>query len=350
MTLLKTKESRTMYSLSVIVPVYNSEKYLTKALESIAAQTVADSMQIILVDDGSTDASPAICDEFASKHPDTVVIHRENGGVSAARNTGIKKASGEYIGFVDADDTVAPDYFEKLLTAAKDNNCDMAFNTQTFTFDDKSRTFSGWYPAGTVLEHSEIIDSYARRMLCDSAQNSVGIKIFRRSIINESGIEFPVGVKIGEDKRFVLEFLKVCARAVCIGDCGYFYRSVSTSAMHSDKVLDELMSTYDDEVRIFCSLGLEKNTVNTEKSAYIFYSFADFLQRRYSVSRKQAKTTAKKYFADSAFMEKIDNSLDYIKQNNGRIFTYVAYAFAKRSLFMTLAVLFVQKLINERNS
>ena len=113
-----------MYSLSVIVPVYNAEKYLKKTLESLAAQTVADSMQIILVDDGSADSSPDICDEFASKHPDTVVIHRENGGVSAARNAGIKEAIGEYIGFVDADDTIAPDYYEKLLNAAKENDCD----------------------------------------------------------------------------------------------------------------------------------------------------------------------------------------------------------------------------------
>lgn len=339
-----------MYSLSVIVPVYNAEKHLTKTLESLTAQTVADSMQIILVDDGSADNSPAICDEFASKHHDTVVIHRKNGGVSAARNAGLKEADGEYIGFVDADDTVAPDYYEKLLNAAKTNDCDMAFSKLAFLYNGERRNFSSWYPSGTVLDHNEILKSFARRMLYDGSQNSVCIKIFRRNIIDEFGVEFPTGIKIGEDKRFVLEFLKVCNRAVCIGDCDYFYTNIPSSAMHSDKVLDELTATYDDEVEIFLSLGLDAGIVKTEKSAYIFYSFADFLQRCYSVSHKETKATAKKYFADQSFMEKIDNSLGFINQNNGRIFSLLATAFAKRSVVMTLAVLFVQKLINERNS
>ncbi len=339
-----------MYSLSVIVPVYNAEKYLAKTLESLAAQTVADSMQIILIDDGSADASPAICDEFASNRPDTVVIHRKNGGVSAARNAGLKEASGEYVGFVDADDTVAPDYYEKMLNAAKTNDCDMAFSSIHLIYDGEHRPAPAWYPVGTVLERDEILSSFARKMLSDGEQNSVCIKLLRRSVIKENSIEFPVGVRIGEDKRFVLEFLKACNRAVCTGDCGYFYLDVSTSAMHSDKVLDELMSTYEDEAEIFRSLGLDAETVKTEKAAFIFYSFADFLQRCYSVSRKEAKAAAKKYFADTAFMETVDNSLDFIKQNNGRIFSSLATAFSKRSVSMTLNVLLLQKLINERNS
>ncbi len=339
-----------MYSLSVIVPVYNAEKYLSKTLESLAAQTVADSMQIILVDDGSADSSPAMCDDFASIRPDTVVIHRKNGGVSAARNAGIKEALGEYIGFVDADDTVAPDYFEKLLNAAKENGCDMAFSSIHLIYDGEHRPSPDWYPVGTVLERNEILSSFARQMLSDGAQNSACIKLFRRTVIEENSIEFPVGVRIGEDKRFVLDFLKVCKRAVCTGDCGYFYFDVSSSAMHSDRVLDELMSTYEEEAEIFRSLGLDEGTVRVEKAAFLFYSFADFLQRNYSLSRKNAKAVAKKYFSDTAFMEKIDDSLDYIKQNNGRIFSSLATAFAKRNVFMTLNVLLIQKLINERNS
>ena len=199
-----------MYSLSVIVPVYNAEKYLTQTLDSLAAQTVADSMQIILVDDGSSDASPAMCDDFASKRPDTVVIHRKNGGVSAARNAGLKEASGEYVGFVDADDTVAPDYYEKLLNAIQENGCDMAFSSLTFVLSSGNRIYPEWYEVGEVLNHSEICHSFIRKMVSDSSQNSACIKIFRRSIIEENNINFPAGVKIGEDKRFVLDFLKHC--------------------------------------------------------------------------------------------------------------------------------------------
>ena len=339
-----------MYSLSVIVPVYNSEKYLSKTLESLAAQTVADSMQIILVDDGSADSSPAICDEFASKRPDTVVIHRKNGGVSAARNAGLKEASGEYVGFVDADDTVAPDYYEKLLGAAKENDCDMAFSSLYLIYNGEHRPFPDWYPAGTVLEHSEILGSFARRMLSDGAQNSACIKIFRRSVIEENSIEFPVGIKIAEDKRFVLEFLAHCSKAICAGDCGYFYINVASSAMHSDKKMQELISTDDDEMRIFVSLGLDENTVRTEKSAFLFLELADFLQRCYSDSRKNAKQAAKQHFADEELMKKIDCATAYIKSTKGTIYSLLATAFAKRNVFMTLTVLFVQKLINERKA
>lgn len=339
-----------MYSLSAIVPVYNAEKYLSKTLESLAAQTVADSMQIILVDDGSADSSPTICDDFASVRPDTVVIHRKNGGVSAARNAGIKEASGEYIGFVDADDAVAPDYYEKLLNAAKTNDCDMAFSSLTFVLNGKHRIYNEWYKIGKVLNHNEICHSFARRMIYDSSQNSACIKIFRRTIIEENSIVFPIGVKIGEDKRFILDFLNHCNSAVSIGNAGYFYRDVPSSAMHTDTVIEKLMATYENEVQAFLALGLDEKTIRTEKSAYLFYSFADLLQRCYSVSHKEAKATVKKYFANASFMEKIDDSLEFIKQNNGRIFTYLASAFAKRSVFMTLSVLFIQKLINERNS
>ncbi len=339
-----------MYSLSVIVPIYNAEKHLVKTLESLAAQTVADSMQIILVDDGSADASPAICDEFASKRPDTVVIHRKNGGVSAARNAGIREASGEYIGFVDADDTVAPDYFEKLLTAAKENDCDMAFSSIHFIYNGEHRIPAEWYPAGTVLEHSDILSSFARKMLSDGIQNSACVKIFRRCIVEEHSISFPIGIKIAEDKRFVLDFLSHCERAVYAGDCGYFYLSVPTSAMHSGKKMQELLSTDEDEMNIFISLGLDKDTVRTEKSAFLFYELADFFQRCYTSNNKDAKATIQQHFANAELMKKIDYAVPFIKANEGKIYSLLITAFSKRSVSMTLAVLFIQKLINERNA
>lgn len=339
-----------MYSLSVIVPVYNAAKYLTGMLDSLAAQTIKSEMQIILVDDGSSDGSAQLCDEFASTHPDTVVIHRKNGGVSAARNAGIKEAAGKYIGFVDADDTVAPDYFEKLLNTAKENNCDMAFSVLHLIYNGEHRPFPDWYPVGTVLERNEILNSFARKMLSDGSQNSACIKIFRSSIIKEHNILFPQGVKIGEDKRFVLDFLAYCSRAVYAGDCGYFYINVTSSAMHSDKKMQELLSTDDDEMRIFTSLGLDEKTVRTEKSAFLFSELADFLQRCYADSRKNAKEATKKHFSNKELMEKLDCATAYIKANNGTIYSLLATAFAKRNVFMTLTVLFVQKLINERNS
>ncbi len=111
--------------VSIVVPVYNAEKYLMKCLESIKNQTLKD-FECILVDDGSTDTSGFICDSFASGDDRFSVIHLVNGGVSRARNEGIKKARGEYIGFVDSDDWIDSDMFETLYRDAKNSNAEIS--------------------------------------------------------------------------------------------------------------------------------------------------------------------------------------------------------------------------------
>ncbi len=335
-----------MYRLSVIVPVYKAEKYLPACLESLAAQTVSGSMQLILVDDGSPDSSGKICDEFAANHPNTLVIHKENGGVSTARNAGLDAASGKYTGFVDADDTVAADYFEKLLEAAEKNGCDMAFGSFTLIYNGEQRPAPLWYPTGTVLDRSSLTN-HAEKMLTDGTQNSVWTKLFRTATIKENKISFPVGIKIGEDKLFILEFLRHCNSAVCTGNDGYYYLDVGSSAMHSDKKMLELLSGYDRETELFVSLGINSQTVNTNKSVYLFKELADFLQRCYSHSPSQAKAAIKSSFANKELMEKIDVGLDCVKAQNGKIYNSLADAFAKRSITKTLATLAVQNIITK---
>ena len=111
--------------VSVIVPVYNVEQFLEKCIESICCQTYSQ-MEIILVDDGSTDRSGAVCDEWAQKDSRIRVIHKQNGGLSDARNAGIEIAVGSWLMFVDSDDTIAPDTIERLHQAATEYDCEMA--------------------------------------------------------------------------------------------------------------------------------------------------------------------------------------------------------------------------------
>lgn len=111
--------------ISVIVPVYKVEKYLKRCVSSIQAQTYSK-LEIILVDDGSPDTCPVICDEISNTDSRIVVIHKENGGLSDARNTGLNKAKGDYIGFVDSDDYILPNMYEILLTKIQKENSDMA--------------------------------------------------------------------------------------------------------------------------------------------------------------------------------------------------------------------------------
>ena len=115
-----------MKSVSVIVPVYNVEKYLARCLDSLLGQTQPD-IEILVVNDGSTDTSGRIVDEYAQKYPDRIrAFHMENEGVSAARNRGVAEAEGKYLTFVDSDDYVTVDYLELMVEAAEKNHSDLA--------------------------------------------------------------------------------------------------------------------------------------------------------------------------------------------------------------------------------
>lgn len=111
--------------LSVVIAVYNKEQYLEETLKSVVNQTFTDS-EIILVDDGSTDSSPAICEQFANTYPRVKVIHQKNAGASAARNRGIREAVGKFLVIVDADDKIEPCMHEELVRAVQKHQCDLA--------------------------------------------------------------------------------------------------------------------------------------------------------------------------------------------------------------------------------
>ena len=127
--------------ISIIVPIYNVEKYLPQCLDSLISQTYRD-IEIILVDDGSPDKCPEICDAYAKKDARIKVVHQINGGVSSARNTGLKASRGEYIGFVDPDDWVAPEMYEKMMEALADHKADLAICGYQYCHADGSMIVS----------------------------------------------------------------------------------------------------------------------------------------------------------------------------------------------------------------
>ena len=111
--------------ISVIVPVYQVEQYLDRCVSSILEQTY-DHLEVILIDDGSPDSCPRLCDEWAEKDPRVRVIHQENGGVSSARNAGLDAATGDYIAFVDSDDAIRPNYFETLYALLTEHQAELS--------------------------------------------------------------------------------------------------------------------------------------------------------------------------------------------------------------------------------
>ena len=129
-----------MPKLSVIVPVYNTEKYLRECIDSILAQTFTD-FELILVDDGSTDGSGIICDEYADKDPRVQVIHQQNGGATVARRSGVRIARGEYVTFVDSDDWIDSDFYAPMIEKIKETGADvLVCNTLTSDFGPSTAT------------------------------------------------------------------------------------------------------------------------------------------------------------------------------------------------------------------
>ncbi len=211
-----------MSRVSVIIPVYNVEKYLEKCLNSVINQTYKD-LEILLIDDGSTDKSPEICDEYSEKDSRIKVIHKENGGLSDARNTALDIMTGEYLTFVDSDDYIAVDAIETLLDALKRNGADLAVGNMTSFYED-GHTEKLYFP--TEKETVLIGEDLFSMLSIPCAQN----RLYKSGLYSE--IRFPYG-KLYED---LFVFHKVLSNVKCCvltGKPTYFYFVRQGSIMHS---------------------------------------------------------------------------------------------------------------------
>ncbi len=217
--------------ISIIVPIYNTEAYLEKCIESIRRQTYLN-IEIILIDDGSTDGSAQICDKQAKLDERIVVIHKENAGVSAARNTGIAAAKGKYIGCVDSDDWIEPDMYERMYQACEQMQVPMAMCRYARISE------AGIVKSGTneimSLSQKELFKYY----ICGSEEvvvnNCVWSKLFLKDLITD--ISFADG-RVSEDIMYTTKLLAKVERAAYIDSCLYNYKEDRVgSIMNSDKV------------------------------------------------------------------------------------------------------------------
>lgn len=202
--------------ISVVVPVYKTQQYLRKCLDSIVTQTWQN-LEIILVDDGSPDGCPAICDEYAAHDPRFKVIHQANGGRSIARNTGLAAATGEWLGWVDSDDWIEPDMFQYLLENALKYDADVAVCGKYDWIGGQRHTRS--WSREQVLDREqallELIEPLGNVMwgqLCD--------RLIRRSLWD--GISFPLD-RVFEDEAVMYRLFARAQRVVCLPEAKYNY-------------------------------------------------------------------------------------------------------------------------------
>ena len=222
--------------ISVIVPVYKVEAYLDKCVSSIANQTYQN-LEIVLVDDGSPDNCPAMCDAWAEKDSRIKVIHKKNGGLSDARNAGMAIASGDLIGFVDCDDWISPDMYEILCRNMEKTDSDMAACGVKMVWEDGSPSRMLTRPGDCVLNHEEAM----RAIIGESwLKQPVWYKLYKTALVKD--ISFPVG-KYHEDVFWSYQAVARADRVSVTDHVGYYYLQRGASIMgegYSLKRLDAL--------------------------------------------------------------------------------------------------------------
>lgn len=236
--------------LTVIMPVYNACSFLKEAVQSVL-ESGGEAVELLCVDDGSLDASGEMLDALAAADSRVRVWHQANAGASAARNKALQHAAGEYITFVDADDVVSPSYLSTLLHEAKSKEADCVV--------------TGWtrlHPTGQCHPHP-IVDT-ATVWEQPTAHNLAGLpaqmcaRLYKRSVLQQSGTTFPPGIQYGEDTIFHYGVYPWCRRVLLLPENGYFYRAAegSLSTQRSERV-PEMLSGAEFLVRLYQEKGAD---------------------------------------------------------------------------------------------
>lgn len=245
---------RQMEKISVIVTVYNIERYLERAVDSILSQTYRK-LEIILVDDGSTDTSGALCDGYAKKDKRVIVIHQENGGAYSARNAGLAAASGELVTFVDGDDWIDPGMYETLVSAMREKDADLAVCRYRKVFDGNTDDRST--PLAAVFDGQELLAKYLEEDEKWLIQTAVWNKLWRRKL--SEGLAFPRSIY--EDMYFTIRLLARSEKSIYLDTALYNYycsRAESTTNIGlSQKTFDDLIPNFYDRSAFLRKLGRE---------------------------------------------------------------------------------------------
>lgn len=273
--------------ISVIVTAYNIENYLPGCMESLLAQTYSP-IEIILVDDGSFDGTPGLCDGYARENDRVRVIHKENGGPSEARNAGLAVAKGDYIGYVDGDDRIEADMYENMLNACLRTGAQIAI----CAYREVGEGAQECHPTGRILEltREQTLELYISGDPQYHIYHSVWSKLFQRKVIED--IRFPEGRK-SEDIMYTTWALTRASKCVFLDTPYYRYTvdrsgSIMNSQVHERRFQDEI-PFWKEQADYLKKMGLQELA---EKSAYQFYRkmlfyYIDFRDRKMKDSAKE---------------------------------------------------------------
>lgn len=259
-----------MYDLSIIVPVYNAKNYLENTVEILLKQDVS-SMEIILVDDGSTDESRELCDKLSSEHESVKCIHIENSGPGNARNQGIEISQGEYIGFCDADDRPSEEMYRILLDAIRENEAELCLCDIYSERDGKNFGFP--WSGDRIFNSKENVDVLLASILGNIDDDCMDIPVwgssvrslYSKRILDEYEIRFPINIRFAEDLVFNVRYIKHCTKSVVLDKVLYHYTFNEASLMNSYKLYNPYMF----EERCELIANIEKEICGIDKTGIL---------------------------------------------------------------------------------
>lgn len=295
--------------ISVIVPVYNVENYLEKCVDSILNQTYKN-LEIILVDDGSTDNCGKMCDEYAKKDGRIKVIHKQNGGLSDARNAGIDIAQGEFIGFIDSDDYIHLQMYEILYNAIIEANADVAKCDFKDVYANDDNVFDNVdIIKSKVYTNQELITGYFFKDYIWEFAISACVKLYRKEIFNN--LRFPKG-RLYEDYYIKYDILTRANKVVIVDQVLYYYFHRDGSIMHSNvtmKSINDMHTICKNDLEFFISRN-DKMNILYQQDEYLTRFTKDklavYIKNREMIKDfKPANNDFKKIFLDCLINQKI---------------------------------------------
>ena len=283
-----------MKKISVIIPIYNVEKYLKRCIESIIKQTYSN-LEIILVDDGSPDGCAKICDEYKNKDERIVVIHKKNGGLSDARNAGLKVATGEIISYIDSDDYVDLDMYEKMTKAMEEKNADIVVCGTNIDYEDGHTKEKCEKEEKSFNREEALIELNSFK----SFDMAVWNKLYKREVVDK--IEFPVGKK-SEDYFVMYQYFARAKKVVIINQAKYHYFQRSNSISRGKNVTHDYIEGSKSQKEFFKKNFPDLNYVGNTAYAFSYIAtYNRYIKNELKMTnemKKEFKKEVRKYLKD----------------------------------------------------
>lgn len=318
---------------SIILPIYNVEKYLRECIDSVLSQSFTD-YEIILVDDGSTDSSGAICDEYAQKHPFINVVHKSNSGLSEARNVGLEAALGEYIIFIDSDDYISDNDFLLDISKKIPENDLVLYKFSKF-YDESGKTLPCSFTMPDISNAENLSEKIKMLVKNDAFYCAAWTKCIRKTILTENKIYFESGL-LSEDQEWYFHILSVIKNVDAVDKSYIMYRQRQGSISHSFRIknLDDCIYILKKWSEYYLS---KKDTDISDGCLNALGKLYCNLLTGYVALKDKAKKSRYDELKDLKFL------LNYNLNPRTKMFSRIADAFGLKGLLLILKVLIAVK-------